>query len=107
MCQRVNANYSCGHQAGQSQWYPEKPEDCQAAVNANRRNARSGFLLRCSPPETTANYDVGGHCEKPECKIWYLEYGGWICCACRTSVMAGFNTCYCMHQACALCTSAV
>ena len=54
-------------------------------------------------------FNIGGHCERPECKLWYLLYVGWLCCACGTHMVVGAGeTCsHCQHPYCLLCMSAI
>ena len=83
MCQRVNAKHECRHQAASARFFPAKAEDCPDAVALDRHNAGSGKLMQCETIPAK-DYNIGGHCERPECRLWYFV-------VCRVALLRLWN----------------
>ncbi|KAI1406394.1 hypothetical protein F4819DRAFT_156904 [Hypoxylon fuscum] len=95
MCWKTLRKGLCGHKVGNNSWGPENPEDCREARLANRRHARTGKLLRCSPPgSTTVVQDDTIVCGEDECYITYVLIGrGWTCHRCGFANEPGVDQC--------------
>lgn len=102
MCLKTSYKWWCGHSSQPSEMTPEHPENCQAAVRANRRHAGTGELLYCKNPETTKVKQLG-HCHDPACKVKYAVAFGANCCECGNLTTAKEKKCACRHRICEDC----
>ncbi|WJG35705.1 uncharacterized protein FOBCDRAFT_138768 [Fusarium oxysporum Fo47] len=94
MCQKTARKGLCGHLLAPASWSPSDPENCRLARRANRRNDRSGKLLRCSPPMSTTVVQDDTQVCSPDCFVDYILIGrGWVCCRCNYANPVGSHQC--------------